>query len=339
MVMRYYSQRGSDEPITQCDFCGRDRYEEEEAFHGQCKDPDWCGACDLATHGELFHVERQSSYCMESGCICGCHDAEWDRVPDAVADQFYEWEWFDRQPGNGFPFLYLPREIRNMIYEYAFTAYRFTNARGYFRGRIETSLMHVNQQVYLETYKLPLAINEFWFTSPWKACKLLKTKLFFNDIRFIKKVHLDIGCINDLRGNVLATACDTLATMRLDNLAITIKGAQAGLHHALGDILLEQLGKIKKAKQLDLLIGVIWLNGYEKIRIVQAVLDEMNADIPTDGVFTIKKRAVINKKDRLYNGDSRDEDSSNVEDDDDEDSSDEDGDEDEDMDDEDDDED
>ncbi|KAI9837153.1 MAG: hypothetical protein M1837_003114 [Sclerophora amabilis] len=274
MVMYYYGRDAEGNKIIECDFCGRNPVDEEEALLGECRDPDWCGSCDMSTYGELFHVERGD--CMEMGCLCRCHETEWDLVP-YTSHRNYDWGFFDRQSEDGFRFLDLPNEIRRMVYVEVFRAYRYGNRNGFFRGKIETALLRTSHQIYEEASTIPLATNEMWFTCPETAHKFLYKKTSHAQHQLLKEIRLDICNVAELKCKEFQEVCNRLATLALDSLVVTVKGREAGENANLLGILVRQLGKIKKVKEFGLIIGAMSEGRCNESYIEGAVIEEMSS--------------------------------------------------------------
>ncbi|KAI9793198.1 MAG: hypothetical protein M1816_000619 [Peltula sp. TS41687] len=156
--------------------------------------------------------------CVKANCECQCHLGGTPgpiRSGDATSTR----------SDSGFPFLKLPAEIRNMVYQWLLLPAGDQRLSPYYVGKVHLPILQTCQQIYQEARAIPLSRDTLWFPNQVQAHIFLYRFLKHPHLSRITSMHLDldqeeIGCA------FFPFLCEDHARLlpSLNRLVITVKG-------------------------------------------------------------------------------------------------------------------
>ncbi len=277
----------------ECNYCGLD-------CGGECDDPDRCPTCWMAEY--IGDYDRHA--CLDQDhpdrqCECECHYK--DGMIGALRDLFDEFDgdeemealWREGttprlQPGT-FPFLRLPRELRDKIYHYNMSQYGSRRKCPYFRGNIEVALLSTCRQINQEARHLPLSINTLSFSDSFQAYRFLGFGVLPSQRQLVKSVHVDVHGIGDLHGIFRQYLMPQLAKLMLRHFAITLQGRIEAKWFTEFNCLETCLLEVKGLASFDLVIGSGVINDV-KSKIVETIRRKL-VEAPVAAQNPLKRKA------------------------------------------------
>ena len=190
---------------------------------------DICSVCWRKATGDFPDPEddeahdEEMEHCLDLKCHCKCHDDFLEscglRFEGSVIwdmDELYERKGI-------FPFLSLPLELRERIYEYAFLQKGMTRYSMYHRGAIHTALIRTCRQVYSEAGSLPLKYNTPCFNNYAGILNFVGFCLTPKTRDLVTRVHLEID-MDDIHNPSYKQSLARLQLLPITNLEITLRG-------------------------------------------------------------------------------------------------------------------
>ena len=210
------------EPL--CSYCG-------EACYGQCDDPDTCPSCwvpanDPSDFDEEGFFDEATDGCMLDACICHCHHDIFDDLGMRVEAGVLKCEEKHGLPyirKGVFPFLKLPGEIREKVYDYAFLQDGKQRECANHRGTIHTALLGTCRLINNEARNLPLTRNRLCFNSPLFALDFLGFQLASTQRDLVTGLHVEFY-IGESCNSSWTLLLRELSKMSITHLGLTVKG-------------------------------------------------------------------------------------------------------------------
>ena len=216
------SECEEDEPF--CGYCG-------EACFGGCDDPDVCPSCWVPANDPYFvdaeeFFEEAADGCLQDSCICQCHHEMFDDLGMWVEAGVLKHEDEDGLPyvrKGVFPFLKLPGEIREKVYDYAFLQDGKQRKCANHRGTIHTALLGTCRLINNEARNLPLTSNRLCFKSPLYAIDFLGFQLASTQRDLVTGLHVEFY-IGDSSNSSWTLLLRELSKMSITHLGLSVKG-------------------------------------------------------------------------------------------------------------------
>ena len=213
------------EPI--CEYCG-------VTCFGECDNPDVCTSCwrlngvDWFPFLDVWDFDDQEliDECIDSECACNCHESLWDDLGyrlEAGVLKVFEDDGPPYKRRGVFPFLKLPGEIREKIYNFSFLQHGKQRKAASHRGSIHTALLGTCRQIYNEARHLPLTMNKLCFSSPLSAHDFLGFLLAPTQKDLVTSIHIEFH-MNEFPDLSWQHLMRELAKMPITHLGLTIKG-------------------------------------------------------------------------------------------------------------------
>ena len=207
-----------------CSYCG-------EACFGMCDDPDICPTCwipanDPFDFDDLGFSDDAAEGCLRDECICQCHLEMFDDLGMRVEAGVLKHEDKHGLPylrEGVFPFLKLPGEIREKVYDYAFLQDGEQRKCANHRGTIHTALLGTCRQINNEARNLPLTRNRLCFNSPIYALDFLGFQLAPSQRDLVTGLHIEFY-IGESSNSSWTLLLRELSKMSITHLGQTVKG-------------------------------------------------------------------------------------------------------------------
>ena len=210
------------EPL--CSYCG-------EACFGGCDDPDVCPSCWVPANDPFLFDEEEffgeaANGCFDDSCICQCHREMFLDLGMRVEAGVLKHEEEDGPPylrKGVFPFLKLPGEIREKVYDYAFLQDGKQRKCSNHRGSIHTALLGTCRQINNEARNLPLTRNRLCFNSPLYALDFLGFQLASTQRDLVTGLDVEFY-IGESSNSSWTLLLRELSKMPITHLGLTVKG-------------------------------------------------------------------------------------------------------------------
>ena len=241
-----------DEPL--CSYCG-------EPCFGDCDDPDVCPSCWVPANDPFLFEDEEFSEeagdkCMQESCVCQCHHELFIDLGMRVEAGVLKHEEEHGPPylrKGVFPFLKLPGEIREKVYDYAFLQDGKQRKCANHRGTIHTALLGTCRLINNEARNLPLTRNRLCFSSPLYALDFLGFQLASTQRDLVTGLHVEFY-INEACTSSWTLLLRELSKMSITHLGMTVKGLfplEAVSEHA---CFTNRLKVLKNLKSFDLIL-------------------------------------------------------------------------------------
>ena len=277
------------EPI--CGYCG-------DSCFATCDNPDVCRSCWLSNsvvpwvpmYDDFEDIDEDFlELCIDSECACNCHDDLYDdldyRFEAGVMKSFEEdGPPYDR--GGVFPFLKLPGEIREKIYNFSFLQYGKQRKAPSHRGSIHTALLGTCRQIYNEARHLPLTINKLCFRSALSAHDFLGFFLAPTQKDLVTSIHIEFH-MEEFPGPSWEHLLRELAKMPITHLGLTVKGGVPKAQMLGHTCFTNRFKSLKGLKTLDIVLPSALIKAQDK----KAIQEEMRETLIKD-----YKRSKLTKK-------------------------------------------
>ena len=156
--------------------------------------------------------------CCKVYCECDCHSVKSSAPPMSSG-------LTPSESGSGFPFLKLPPEIRNMIYQKLLLPAGDQRSSPYYVGKVHLPILQTCQQIYQEARDIPLSGDTLWFTNQVDAHIFLYRFLGHPHLARITSMRLDLSQ-EEITCAFFPFLCEDHAKVlpSLNRLFITVKG-------------------------------------------------------------------------------------------------------------------
>ena len=263
------SECGEEEPL--CPYCG-------DGCYGTYSDPDACRTCWSTVNAYWGDWDGEASIeCMDDECPCRCHEDEFADLGiyyEAGVRKDIELHGLPYKRKGLFPFLKLPGEIRDRIYDFAILQDGKQRCSPNHRGTIHTALLITCRQIYKEAGHLSLSINKLCFSGLLHALNFLGFSLATTKRDLVTGMHIeyDIGEFGVSSWQLLMRQ---LVKMHITHLGLTIKGfypKEALLGHSCFS---DRFKVSKSLRTFDLIAASAMIKDADKTDLVETMRERL----------------------------------------------------------------
>ena len=264
-----------------CGYCG-------DSCFGGCDNPDACRSCWfsncvpwLPIHDDFDEIDEEFlDACIESECACNCHEDMWDDLGyrfEAGVLKIFEEDGppYDRR--GVFPFLKLPGEIREKIYNFSFLQYGKQRKAPSHRGFIHTALLGTCRQINNEARHLPLTINKLCFSSAVSAHDFLGFFLAATQKDLVTSIHIEFHMM-EFPDSSWQNLMRELAKMPITHLGLTVKGGVPKEQMLGHTCFTNRFKSLKGLKTFDLNLASALIKAHDKKEIQEEMRETLIKD-------------------------------------------------------------
>ena len=225
-------------------------------------------------------MDEAMDECITAMCKCVCHDDlyhEFGWTIEAGTLSMDEASEGPYQREGVFPFLTLPGEIRDRIYNFAFiqSGERRVGSTHH-RGEIHTALLGTCRQVYNEARHLPLTLNKLCFSAPLDAVDFIGFFLAPTQRELVTAMHIEFY-YPEFSNSSWRLLLREMVKLPLTHLGLTIKGGYPKEALQGHECFADRFKPLKGIKTMD----VVLASGLISDKAKRAIVEELKENIIT----------------------------------------------------------